>query len=272
MRNSYDVFTPAPYAVYPVQPIQLTRHLGFCLGNAVKCVLRAPYKDGVEDCDKALRYLQWFEDDAPLKLSIDTYRVFEMNYTSLAKYLVESPGDGLWDDISSATCAFLENLNEYLLSPSWYFLENMRTEIRDLSRILSLRDTTGQIYEGMSGLPQKEADNGTLSASVHEFEARNFILSKQIDSLVLENRLLVEDVTRLEGIVQNQLEKIDHLEKEANWLADHLDRDVGAGPCPDERPSEEMCSWRHCVRCWREAARQALGHPAGERHDSASYR
>lgn len=156
MLNSYDVFTPPHYAVYPVQPIQLTRHLGFCLGNAVKYVLRAPYKDGVEDCDRALRYLLWVEEDGPLGISISSYQAFKMNYEKLAGFFVEAPGDGLWDDISSATCSFLECLNEYLLSPSWYKLEPMCAEVRDLARILSLRDTTGQIYEGMSGLPQKE--------------------------------------------------------------------------------------------------------------------
>ncbi len=35
-------------------------------------------------------------------------------------------------------------------------------QIKELRRVLSLRDTTGQIYEGMSGLPRKEADNATI--------------------------------------------------------------------------------------------------------------
>jgi hypothetical protein len=57
---------PAHYAVYPVQPIAVTRHLGFCLGNAVKYVLRAPYKGGVEDLRKAQQYLVW-EDEHPYR-------------------------------------------------------------------------------------------------------------------------------------------------------------------------------------------------------------
>ena len=44
--------------VYPVPPVEIARHLGFCLGNAVLCVLCAPYRDGVEDCDKALDCLR----------------------------------------------------------------------------------------------------------------------------------------------------------------------------------------------------------------------
>ena len=32
----------------------------------------------------------------------------------------------------------------------------MSCYVRELRRVLSLRDTTGQIYEGMTGLPDKE--------------------------------------------------------------------------------------------------------------------
>lgn len=48
---------PAHYTKYNVEVIDITRYLPFCLGNVVKYVLRAPYKGGVEDCDKALWYL-----------------------------------------------------------------------------------------------------------------------------------------------------------------------------------------------------------------------
>jgi hypothetical protein len=54
-----SVSSPAHYTVYPVQPIEIARHLSFCLGNAVKYVLRSPYKGGVEDLRKALQYLDW---------------------------------------------------------------------------------------------------------------------------------------------------------------------------------------------------------------------
>ena len=56
---SHDPITaPAHYTIYPVQPIEISRYLGFNLGNATKYVLRAPWKGGVEDCQKALRYLE----------------------------------------------------------------------------------------------------------------------------------------------------------------------------------------------------------------------
>lgn len=56
---SDPIHNPAHYTRYPVQPIEISRHLGFCLGNVVKYVLRAPFKNGVEDLKKALQYLEW---------------------------------------------------------------------------------------------------------------------------------------------------------------------------------------------------------------------
>lgn len=50
---------PEHYTKYNVEVIDITRYLPFCLGNVVKYVLRAPYKSGAEDCNKALQYLKW---------------------------------------------------------------------------------------------------------------------------------------------------------------------------------------------------------------------
>lgn len=59
MTELNPVSAPRHYTAYPVQPIAITRHLGFCMGNVFKYVLRAPFKGGVEDCKKALQYLDW---------------------------------------------------------------------------------------------------------------------------------------------------------------------------------------------------------------------
>lgn len=51
---------PAHYTAYPVEVIQLTEHMNFCRGNAVKYVARAGLKDKskeVEDLEKAVWYL-----------------------------------------------------------------------------------------------------------------------------------------------------------------------------------------------------------------------
>lgn len=55
-----QVSHPAHYTSYPVEVIQLTEHMNFCRGNAVKYVARAGLKDKskeVEDLEKAVWYL-----------------------------------------------------------------------------------------------------------------------------------------------------------------------------------------------------------------------
>lgn len=51
---------PPHYTAHPsgVECIQITEHMGFCLGNAVKYIWRADMKNGVEDLQKAVWYLQ----------------------------------------------------------------------------------------------------------------------------------------------------------------------------------------------------------------------
>lgn len=53
--------SPAHYTSYPVEVIELTEHMNFCRGNAVKYVARAGLKDPakeVEDLRKAIWYLE----------------------------------------------------------------------------------------------------------------------------------------------------------------------------------------------------------------------
>lgn len=148
---------PEHYTVYPVQPIEIARHLGFCLGNAVKCVLRAPWKDGVEDCDKALQYLRWEQETPQEPLEAEVFEEVEELCLRLDEFLRLTPGDALWCDISREQGCFMDAVLEYLLelgsSNLCGFFGAMEGEIRELRRILSLRDTTGQIYEGRTGRP-----------------------------------------------------------------------------------------------------------------------
>lgn len=57
--TQYDpVNHPKHYVQYEHEVIELTEQLGFCLGNAVKYILRAPYKGNeLEDLKKAEWYL-----------------------------------------------------------------------------------------------------------------------------------------------------------------------------------------------------------------------
>lgn len=53
--------SPAHYTAYPVEVIELTEHMNFCRGNAVKYISRAGLKDPakeVEDLRKAVWYLE----------------------------------------------------------------------------------------------------------------------------------------------------------------------------------------------------------------------
>ena len=56
-----DAINPAHYQSYPgVEVIQLTEHMNFCRGNAVKYIARAGLKDPereVEDLEKAAWYI-----------------------------------------------------------------------------------------------------------------------------------------------------------------------------------------------------------------------
>lgn len=61
MRDSVN--QPRHYRNHPsgVECIQITEHMGFCLGNAVKYIWRAGLKDGadeLEDLRKAMWYVQ----------------------------------------------------------------------------------------------------------------------------------------------------------------------------------------------------------------------
>lgn len=61
MSNPDPVNRPAHYTTHPsgIECIQVTEHMNFCLGNAVKYIWRAGLKDdAVEDLRKAIWYLQ----------------------------------------------------------------------------------------------------------------------------------------------------------------------------------------------------------------------
>ena len=52
------VNSPAHYRAYPVEVIEITEHLNFCMGNVVKYVLRADHKgEPIQDLQKARWYL-----------------------------------------------------------------------------------------------------------------------------------------------------------------------------------------------------------------------
>ena len=61
MTVNDPVNNPAHYTAYPVEVIELTEHMNFCRGNAVKYIARAGLKDPakeVEDLRKAEYYIR----------------------------------------------------------------------------------------------------------------------------------------------------------------------------------------------------------------------
>ena len=151
---------PAHYTLYPVETISICRHLGFCLGNVTKYTLRAPWKGAVEDCDKALEYLRLERGTPQERPNINAYRDVDAVCHLLASWLEDQPGDELWSDIAKQQSFFLKMLPGYLwcwnADDRAHHMHGMEMAVRNLSRILSLRDTTGQIYEGLTGLPQTQ--------------------------------------------------------------------------------------------------------------------
>ena len=57
--ESSAVNHPRHYTQHPsgVECIQITEHMSFCLGNAIKYVWRADLKGGLEDLEKAKWYI-----------------------------------------------------------------------------------------------------------------------------------------------------------------------------------------------------------------------
>ena len=59
-KEMHDKINPLHYRSHPskIEAIQITEHMGFCLGNAIKYIWRADLKgDAVEDLKKSIWYI-----------------------------------------------------------------------------------------------------------------------------------------------------------------------------------------------------------------------
>ena len=57
----FNVYHPPHYKAHPsgVECIQITEHMSFCLGNAIKYIMRHPHKgSGKQDLEKAIHYIE----------------------------------------------------------------------------------------------------------------------------------------------------------------------------------------------------------------------
>lgn len=64
--EEHNVVSPAHYDRFNIEPITfiMENDLDFATGNVIKYVMRAPYKNGVEDLKKAQRYLTFLINKA----------------------------------------------------------------------------------------------------------------------------------------------------------------------------------------------------------------
>ena len=101
----YDnVEHPLHYNQYPHEVIELTENLGFCLGNAVKYILRAPFKGKeVEDLQKAVWYLKRLMNSAAdlqteFLIGEDDFEELQELAKTFATPIVDVLIDAAWDN------------------------------------------------------------------------------------------------------------------------------------------------------------------------------
>ena len=87
------VNNPTHYTSHPsgVECIDVTKHQPFALANVIKYVWRSDLKNGLEDLEKARKYLSWVE-------SVDLFTVFNVRHyypgdKTLNKIIVSDPGN-----------------------------------------------------------------------------------------------------------------------------------------------------------------------------------
>ena len=150
MTEHNPITAPSHYTVYPVQPIEITRYLGFCLGNAVKYVLRAPYKGGVEDCRKAVQYLEWeFQRPGPQPSYAATVQARDA-IERLGDYIVRADSDvEAQISVFVMQSEFLSHLDEYLLCDSDE--EKIRIMARMSGDVYSLGEAIRALEAGKKG-------------------------------------------------------------------------------------------------------------------------
>lgn len=126
------VKSPSHYTVYPVQPIEITKHLGFCLGNVVKYVLRAPFKDDPAlDLKKALQYLDWEKENPQDHIFVHELAKVFAAIIKLLNHFKKYPStpDPL---IVKDTVRFLNALNDYVIFSSQLKLKEMESSLKSM--------------------------------------------------------------------------------------------------------------------------------------------
>lgn len=119
---------PEHYTKYRTEVIEITRYLPFCLGNVVKYVLRAPYKGGVDDCDKAMTYLAWC-DPSPLQIAICNVPDLRQN---LRSYIHELRQEAVSNEIAGVQADILACLGWVIENGQYSCMIKLIRKLRDL--------------------------------------------------------------------------------------------------------------------------------------------
>ena len=77
---------PNHYTAYKFEVIELTRQLPFDAGNCVKYIVRAPFKNGIEDLQKAVWYARDMLSPASSMMDISTDEQKINSINSLVEY------------------------------------------------------------------------------------------------------------------------------------------------------------------------------------------
>lgn len=139
-EEKYDpVNHPAHYTQYKHEVIELTGQLDFCLGNAVKYILRAPFKGSEEqDLQKARWYLcYWrvrnFLNDKVFEPSLidlaETYDVAILNALF--------NGRNIFDGVQSAMAVINKQLDQLARDRVNAENEELKRRVADLERQLA---------------------------------------------------------------------------------------------------------------------------------------
>ena len=108
-----DIIKNPPHyaqAAVSLEPIDVVRYAPFCLGNALKYIIRAGHKgDKKTDLLKAKQYLEWVMEDDDLSMCSAHRKFFERYGALLFKFKVFQP-------MADACCFtdFLERLRGYV--------------------------------------------------------------------------------------------------------------------------------------------------------------
>jgi len=133
------IHSPEHYTDYPVQPIEIARHLGFCMGNVVMYALSAPYAGVGEPVNDALKYLE-LEQEIPMVMASQEASTATEKIKKLSDYLHGVPfltsTSPYMEVIAECQADFLDLLESYLQGAEETLLTRIRSCLASLAEAI----------------------------------------------------------------------------------------------------------------------------------------